>query len=406
MNGGQSEIIEDGINGFLFDINYPSSFHEKLDIILSLSKKEISNIQKDAIRTTEKRRFYDEIYDREINLFKKAINKESTYPRKYPVLKYKHQLKKYVSPSTDVTFKRALLSIVIPYYNLGDYIEETLISVLNNNYENTEIIIVDDGSNLEHKAVLKRLNKRYEFTIKTKDNEGLPSARNFGAIHSSGEFLAFLDTDDTVESDYYSRAIKLFGIYDNISFIGCFVQYFEGSLRRWITWDPEFPYALVHNMLNTSGLVYRRRDFLNGGLNDEDMKYGMEDYESMISMMESGFYGISIPQLKFNYRVRKDSISRKFNHANQQYLYELIVKKHEKLFQYYARDIVNILNQNGPGYMYSNPTFKSFLWKVDKDIKESSSFFRLRKIFSRIIRKPYKLISYPYKALITSFREQ
>ena len=395
-SGGQREVIKDGVNGFLFDIKQPETFHNAINYILQLSKNKQDNIRNEARKTINRRKFFNEIYDKKIKFLREVVNSDES--SKYPILKYIHEIQKESNIFEDIKFQNDLLSIVIPYYNMGSYIEETLESIANINYKNVETIVVDDGSDKNNRAILKKLLEKYDFRIEAKANGGLSSARNYGAQKANGEFIAFLDSDDCVTKVYYERAINIFKKYQNISFVGSFAKYFGDSSSNWVSWDPEFPYVLIHNMLN-AGLVYRKKDFLCGGLNDEDMEYGMEDYESLISMMDHGYYGITIPDFDYLYRVSNCSMSREFNYTNKQYLYELIVLKHKNLFKCHASDIVGILNSNGPGYMYDNPTQKTFIYNdVVKPPQKTKS--RIGDLFFRSIRSPYKLLTFPLNFMV------
>lgn len=87
-----------------------------------------------------------------------------------------------------------LVSVIITTFNREDFLEEALISVVNQTYKNIEIIVVDDGSkvNYAEKICSKYNNCHYYF----KENGGISSARNFGVTKAKGEFVAFLDDDD------------------------------------------------------------------------------------------------------------------------------------------------------------------------------------------------------------------
>ncbi len=378
-NGGQKEIIRDKINGFLFDIDKVETFHEAVNYILKLSNDERNNIKDNAQKTVNSTDFFDKIYDNKNNFLQHTIeNNKNVNNNTYPVLKYTHNIKKSTVISENTLIKKGVLSIVIPYYNSGKYIEETLKSIANISYKNVEIIVVDDGSDKNNSLIINNLVKKYSFQIKSKNNGGLSSARNHGAKNASGEFITFLDADDTVTVGYYKHAIDVLNKYKNISFVGSFVKYFGDSHERWVTWDPEFPYMLTSNMLN-AGSVYRRKDFLIGGLNDIDMEYGMEDYNSLISMMECGYYGIVLPTIGYNYRIHKNSMSRGFNYTNKQYLYELIASKHMDIFKHYSVDIIGILNDNGPGYLYDNPTYKTFCFEVIDKYNNVNKYSHLNK---------------------------
>jgi glycosyltransferase involved in cell wall biosynthesis len=88
------------------------------------------------------------------------------------------------------------ISVIIPSYNRGHLILRALKSVSDQTYTNLEIIVVDDGSNDNTVHVVSKYDDPRVTYIKHDNNMGLPSARNTGIMASSGEIIAFLDTDD------------------------------------------------------------------------------------------------------------------------------------------------------------------------------------------------------------------
>ena len=113
---------------------------------------------------------------------------------------------------------------------------------------------------------------------------------------------------------------------------------------------------MVHNMVNSSSLVYERQAFLTAGMNDKEVDYGLEDYESVISMISKGFHGVIIPAVHFYYRIRKDSMIRSITNEKWLYSYKYIAHKHKELYKEHAVAITNLLNANGPGFLYDNPS--------------------------------------------------
>lgn len=92
-----------------------------------------------------------------------------------------------------------LVSIIIPCYNSGKYIAETLANVLLQTYTNFECIIIDDGSTDNSKLIINQyLEKDSRFKYLHQKNEGLSSARNSGIKSSKGSFIQFLDSDDFI----------------------------------------------------------------------------------------------------------------------------------------------------------------------------------------------------------------
>ena len=147
------------------------------------------------------------------------------------------------------------------------------------------------------------------------------------------------------------------GNTENVHFAGCWVQYFENSKSIWPAFMPEPPLILNHNMINSSSLVYKRSAFLAAGKNDPDMVFqGLEDYESVIAMLSRGFGGVVIPEVLFNYRIRRIRCSGPFRNRKTYDLYQYISNKHKQFYATFAADIFNLLNANGPGILLDNPS--------------------------------------------------
>ncbi len=350
--GGHKELIDNGKNGFIFSHdNHGTNFSLILKDILSLNKQEIVKISQEAHRTIERKCSYKEIYNKKISYL---TEKKSTYNQRnnFP---FTVDIKR--SDTIEKLGKSNLLSVVIPFYNLGDSVEKTVKSILNANYEDIEILIIDDGSTDEKsKSVISQLERNKKVKVYRKENEGLSATRNYGAAKAQGEYLAFLDADDSIKPDYYSKAIDVLKKYENVSFVGCWAEYFEASNISWPSFNPEPPYLLVHNMINSSALVYKKSDFLDAGLNDPNMIYGMEDYDSVINMVKNGLRGVAIPEKLWEYRIRRGSMAQSFNEYSKSYLYRLLTKKHADFYSIYASEVINILNANGPGFLLENPS--------------------------------------------------
>lgn len=94
--------------------------------------------------------------------------------------------------------QKQLVSVVIPLYNTEKYIEETMQSILDQTYKNIEIVIVDDGSKDQSPSIVKNLAEKYPGQVKYvhQKNQGVSVARNTGIENASGEYVAFLDSDD------------------------------------------------------------------------------------------------------------------------------------------------------------------------------------------------------------------
>ena len=106
------------------------------------------------------------------------------------------------------------ISIIVPVYNVEKYLEKCLDSLVNQTFEEIEILVVNDGSTDDSQIIIDQFVNRFPHKIISlkKENGGLSDARNFGIDRARGEFLAFVDSDDFVNvemmADMYGLAIK------------------------------------------------------------------------------------------------------------------------------------------------------------------------------------------------------
>ena len=101
------------------------------------------------------------------------------------------------------------ISVIIPVYNTETNLEDCLTSVIGQSFAHLEIIIVDDGSTDSSPAIIKRFAETdARIKVITQENKGAAAARNAGLRLASGEYVAFVDSDDTIDVKTYERAYK------------------------------------------------------------------------------------------------------------------------------------------------------------------------------------------------------
>ena len=97
-----------------------------------------------------------------------------------------------------------LITIIVPVYNGEKYIQKCLDSILQQTYDNYEILIVNDGSTDETLKIATQYEQKYEnIRIVTKENQGLPQARKTGVENANGSYIGFVDVDDWIDPDMF-----------------------------------------------------------------------------------------------------------------------------------------------------------------------------------------------------------
>lgn len=126
-------------------------------------------------------------------------------------------------------------SVVMPVYNAQDSLNKSIGSLINQSYKEWELIAVDDGSTDESLKILKELaNKDNRIKVYTKQNGGPGSARNFGIKHCNGDYIAFLDSDDYFEKDYFEIVNLKINSQKNVDivFIGRILEKENGKITN------------------------------------------------------------------------------------------------------------------------------------------------------------------------------
>jgi len=103
-----------------------------------------------------------------------------------------------------------LISVIVPCFNQGIYLNDALQSLYNQSYPNWECLVIDDGATDDTETIARqweRKDKRVKYFYK--ENGGLSSARNKGLDESKGEYIQFLDADDIIDSNKFAVSLKL-----------------------------------------------------------------------------------------------------------------------------------------------------------------------------------------------------
>ena len=212
-----------------------------------------------------------------------------------------------------------LLSVVIPAYNVEKFILPTVRSVLSQEVESMEVIVVDDGSTDSTAEVVTTIRDD-RLRIIRQANRGLSGARNTGIRHSQGKYVAFLDADDVWFPHKIRKQLELMESDANLGFTYTFSAYInergERSGQLWITSvrEPSFMDLIKRNHVLASSVVARKDCVFQTGLFDENLR-ACEDQEFLVRLLyKTKYKGRLLPEVLTGYRVRTDSLTMNFAH--------------------------------------------------------------------------------------------
>lgn len=123
-----------------------------------------------------------------------------------------------------------LVSVIVPVYNVNQYLVKCLESIINQIYENLEIILVDDGSTDNSGIICDEYSKKDKrIKVIHKENGGLSDARNAGIEIAKGEYLTFIDSDDFIAEDYIEYLYNLLKKYNAEVSVCCKINFYENE---------------------------------------------------------------------------------------------------------------------------------------------------------------------------------
>ena len=127
-----------------------------------------------------------------------------------------------------------MISIIVPVYNTAQYVEKCIISVLEQTYENFELILVNDGSTDGSDIICENYAQRDSRIVYiNKNNTGVSDTRNVGIKHAKGSFITFVDSDDWIDNDYLMAMYNGQKTYDADAVVmGLHMEYEDSGKKK------------------------------------------------------------------------------------------------------------------------------------------------------------------------------
>jgi glycogen synthase len=213
-----------------------------------------------------------------------------------------------------------LVSVVIPYFELESYVEETIASAVEQTYPEVEVIVVNDGSFRHEDGVLADLAERYPIKVLAQENSGLGAARNFGISQSRGRYVLPLDADDVAAPTFVERCVEVLEADDDLVYATSWSRFIDEKGKpiagRLADYAPIGNSGRGLETLNVAGsaeAVFRKRIFDLGHWYSTDLT-SYEDWMHFRELDRAGLHGHVIPEVLLWYRVRTASMLRNVAH--------------------------------------------------------------------------------------------
>lgn len=214
------------------------------------------------------------------------------------------------------------VSAIIPCYNGSEWIKDSVQSVLQQEFEDLEVIVVDDGSRDDSAKIVDSIRDDRVRLATHEENRGIPAARNTGIKEASGDYIGFLDQDDRWHPQRLKRQIVAFRegpddlgiVYGDVTVMG------NPDTESWTQHLPSDPQERVRslylkNQIITISVLVDRRCFETHGLLDESL-YGADDYEFWLRIAEDYQFQY-VPEVMAYKRTHDANASDSFERMNR-----------------------------------------------------------------------------------------
>lgn len=287
-----------------------------------------------------------------------------------------------------------LISVVIPCYNHGAYVDEAVESVLAQNYPHLEIVIINDGSTDAETNELLAHYERPRSRVYRIENRGLPAARNYGIRQTTGEYVCCLDADDKYHPEYLQKAAA---VLDNdrefrYGAVPAWVRFFGEKDALWKTlgsnckdFSPHLQ-AVRNNF--QSATMFRRKCWQEIGGYDENMTDGYEDWDFWLKLLGRGYQMYCLEEPLIYYRQKAQSMVTTAD-LKRSRLIEAIVGNNREVYIEYLPQIIVELDEEIQRLKQSDSGIEPerLARKVKAKNPSSPAIVTLRRIFEKLFLK-------------------
>jgi glycosyltransferase involved in cell wall biosynthesis len=204
--------------------------------------------------------------------------------------------------------------VIVPLYNYGKYIEQTLESVASQLIEDLSLVVVDDCSKDSSPLIVERWiernRERFTKAILTRNlkNAGLSITRNTGIAAAESPFLFFLDADNLIYPRCLSRHLEAVSASPSAKGAYSLLEVFDADSG--IMGTEVFDRERLKRGNHIDAMTMIRREYLLKVGGYHDIKYGWEDFDLWLRMCEAGDFLVQIPEILGRYRVHHQSMLR------------------------------------------------------------------------------------------------
>lgn len=289
-----------------------------------------------------------------------------------------------------------MVSVIIPVYNVENYLEECLESLLKQTYKETEIIIIDDGSTDKSMEIIKSYSKKFnKFNLISQENSGVAQVRNIGLSKATGEYVLFVDSDDFLEPSMI-EAMYNKAVYNRSDIVICdYYIYYDANkkiIAKYYCSDSAYSGDEIIKMMIEFKIqgqlwnkMFKRETLIKNNFQFENGRI-IEDIFPVFKLIENCSNITFINKPLYYYRQRNDSYVYNVNKKlldDYYYAMSNVMSYIEKRYSYIEKESTNIFRSNVLAMLICN--YIKFVG-TKKENKEINSYIKKFDVSFKILR--------------------
>lgn len=292
------------------------------------------------------------------------------------------------------------ISVIIPVYNMENYISDCLESVLNQTHQNLEIICINDGSTDNSLDILEEYaQKDKRIIIINKQNQGVSAARNEGLKIATGKYIGFVDPDDYIEPETYKTAERFMEEDDELDIVCFGAKIIDeknltlngyNALKHWYNIKFNGKYPLTSELYsNTPGVVWNKL-YKNSIIKEKELyflpyKYNEDTIFNIqyLSYTDKAYY---INRNFYNYRFRPNSAVAKYSpDSDSKFAFSTSIEQFILLYKYFEeRGKLLLFNQ-----IFYNKLKRVIFWTINPEYQEKDFYIEGLIKFAQTLNENY-----------------
>lgn len=302
-----------------------------------------------------------------------------------------------------------LISVIIPTYNRSHLIKDAIFSVLNQTYQNFELIIVDAGSTDNTREIIKSIkDERIMYIFLDHKGSTPASGRNSGIAKSKGEYIAFLDSDDLWLPRKLEKQIKYFEENEHLLLVstnGILISKKGTYIHLTLKENKIFSFneLLEKNFVMTSSVLMKKKTIKAIGLLDEIIGDYMEDYDYWLRILnyrDKSIMVLKAPLIK--YRLHETNITKEFfyntplllkRYNRLKYIFEKHIDRNQNYLKEILKERQNLIKISiMDSLLLQRKISLSHYLKFDYIKIKHKSAFLLKYYYSKFLKKYLKFV--------------